>query len=60
MYKISQRHVQQLRKEYKETGKIPRLIVSRRPKTETSDYDKEIIKKAWYKKRVGADNSSMT
>ena len=54
MYKISQRRVQQLRKEYKETGKIPRLIESRRPKTELSDYDKEIIKKAWDKKRVGA------
>ncbi len=44
MYKISQRRVQQLRKEYKETGIIPKLIASRRPKTELSDYDKEIIK----------------
>jgi transposase InsO family protein len=54
MYKISERRVQQLRKEYKETGIIPRLIASRRPKIELSDYDKEIIKKAWDKKRVGA------
>lgn len=28
--------------------------ISQRPKTELSDYDKEIIKKAWDKKRVDA------
>jgi hypothetical protein len=30
------------------------LITSRRPKTELSDKDKEIIKNLWDKKRVGA------
>ncbi len=54
MYKISQRRVQQLRKEYKDTGEIPRLISTRRPKTELSDKDKEIIRKAWNEERVGA------
>ncbi|VVB96755.1 Uncharacterised protein [uncultured archaeon] len=54
IYKISQRRVQQLRKEYKDTGDIPRLISTRRPKTELSDNDKEIISKAWDEKRVGA------
>ncbi len=54
MYKISERRVQQLRKEYKDTGEIPRLITSRRPKTELSDKDKQIIKNSWDKKRVGA------
>jgi hypothetical protein len=54
MYKISQRRVQQLRKEYKDTGEIPRLISTRRPKTELSEKDKEIIRKAWNEERVGA------
>lgn len=54
MYKISHRRVQQLRKEYKDTGDIPRLISTRRPKTELSDSDKEIIRKAWDENRVGA------
>src|SRR3990172_8196133 len=54
MYKISERRVQQIRKEYKDTGEIPRLIKSRRPKTELSDRDEEIIRKAWESTRVGA------
>ena len=53
MYKISQRRVQQLRKEYKDTGAIPRLISTRRPRTELSDNDKETIRKEWDEKRVG-------
>jgi transposase InsO family protein len=54
MYKISERRVQQIRKEYKDIGEIPRLIKSRRPKTELSEADKEMIKQAWEKKRLGA------
>ncbi len=53
IYKISKRRIQ-LRKEYKETGDIPRLISTRRPKTELSASDKETIKKAWTENRVGA------
>ena len=52
MYKILQRRVQQLRKEY--TGEILRLVSTRRPKTELSDKDKEIIQKAWNEERVGS------
>ena len=43
---ISIRRFQQLKVKYKETGEMPKLNQNRRPKTELTDKDKELIDKA--------------
>ena len=46
IYEVSQRRFQGLVKKYKETGIYPVMIKGRRPKTELSDKDKELIDEA--------------
>ena len=53
-YGVTQRRVQQLVKEYKDTGKIPELNPKRRPKTELTDEQKKAIDKAWEDQRLSA------
>jgi len=53
MYNISKRRVQQLRKQYRDKGEIPKLIKSRRPRTELTDNEKKIILAIWNEKRLG-------
>ena len=54
-YELTERRIQQLVKEYKETGKYPKLNPSRRPKSPSPTEDeKEIIDTAWDEKRLGA------
>lgn len=54
VYSITRRRVQQLVKEYKETGKEPVLKWNRRPRTYLSDEQKRIIDKVWEETRRGA------
>ena len=51
---MSVRRVQQLIKEYKETGEVPVLKKERRPKTYLSKEEKEIIEDVWRETRLGA------
>ena len=54
-YEVTERRIQQLVKEYKETGKYPKLNPSRRPKSPSlTEEEKEIIDTAWDEKRLGA------
>jgi putative transposase len=54
-YNVSHRRIQQLVKEYKQTGKFPCLNPKRRPKGKPlTKFDKEIIDKAWEDTRFGA------
>ena len=43
---IKVRRLQQLKSEYKKTGEIPKLIKTRRPKTELTEEYKQLIDKA--------------
>ena len=54
IYGVSMRRVQQLVKEYRETGRVPQLTKRRRPKTYLTEEQKEIIDKVWNETRVGA------
>ena len=54
IYGISQRRVQQLLKEYRETGEIPVLKKNRRPKTHLTEEQERIIEEVWKETRVGA------
>ena len=52
---VSLRRIQQLVKEYKQTGKFPCLDLKRRPKGKPlTNVEKEIIDKAWEETRFGA------
>ena len=53
-YGMGIRRIQQLNKIYKETGEIPHLCRSRRPKRELTDNEKEIIDKAYNDVFLGA------
>ena len=48
------RRIQQVIKKYKEGGEVPVLKRERRPKTELSKEQKEIIEEVWRDTRVGA------
>ena len=52
--KISRRRVQQLYKEYKQTGEMPVLKKNRRPKKPLTDEQKEIIREAYNESFFGA------
>ena len=54
IYNVSIRRIQQLVKEYKETGRVPHLIKRRRPRTYLTEEQKEIIEKVWKEMKVGA------
>lgn len=54
IYGVSMRRVQQLVKEYRETGRVPQLTKRRRPKTYLTEEQKEIIDKVWSETKVGA------
>ena len=54
IYNISMRRVQQLVKEYREKGRIPKLNKNRRPKTYLTEEQKRIIDEVWNEMRVGA------
>jgi transposase InsO family protein len=54
IYGVSVRRVQQLIKEYKETGEVPVLKKERRPRTYLSDEEKKIIEEVWRETRLGA------
>ena len=51
---ISQRRVQQILKEYRETGEVPVLKKERRPKTHLRDEEKRVIESVWKETRLGA------
>ncbi len=51
---VSQRRIQQLVKQFKETGEYPVLNPKRRPKTYLSEEQKKIIKKAYSESYFGA------
>ena len=54
-FEVTERRVQQLVKEYKETGKYPKLNPSRRPKgSPLTEQEKQIIETTWEEKRLGA------
>jgi len=54
-YGVSIRRIQQLVKEYKQTGKYPHLNPGRRPKGKPlTDTEKEIIDQVWEETRFGA------
>lgn len=54
-YNVSIRRIQQLVKEYKQTGKFPCLDMKRRPKGKPlTSMEKNIIDKAWEETRFGA------
>jgi len=54
-YDVSLRRIQQLVKEYKQTGKFPSLNLKRRPKGKPlTDVEKELIETAWEETRFGA------
>ena len=46
-YGVSRRRIQQLAKEYKETGTYPVLNMKRRPQTYLNDEQKQVIEKAY-------------
>ena len=54
IYNISMRRVQQLVKEYREKGRIPKLNKNRRPRTYLTEEQKRIIDEVWNEMRVGA------
>ncbi|HHF56040.1 MAG TPA: hypothetical protein ENL42_03895, partial [Thermoplasmatales archaeon] len=54
IYGVSMRRIQQLVKEYRETGRVPQLTKRRRPKTYLTEEQKEIIDKVWSETKVGA------
>ena len=54
IYKISQRRVQQLAKKYSDTDEIPKLNWNRRPKTDLTKEQKQVIDKAWEETRLGS------
>ncbi len=54
LYGVSARRVQQLVKEYRETGEVPRLSKNRRPKTFLTEEQKHLIDKAHEESRLGA------
>ncbi len=53
-FKVSQRRIQQLVKQYKETGEYPVLNQKRRPKTYLSEEQRKIIKQAYSESYFGA------
>ena len=54
-FEVTERRIQQLVKEYKETGKYPKLNHSRRPKGPLlTEEEKQIIETSWKEKRLGA------
>lgn len=54
IYGITSRYIQMLVKEFKETGKYPKLNRKRRPKTFLSDEEKSLIDKAYAETFFGA------
>ena len=54
IYGVRVRRIQQVIKKYKEGGEVPVLKRERRPKTELSKEQKEIIEEVWRDTRVGA------
>ncbi|MFQ5621627.1 MAG: helix-turn-helix domain-containing protein [Candidatus Nanoarchaeia archaeon] len=54
IYNITRRRVQQLVKEYNDTGNIPELKANRRPRTYLTDKQKQRIDEAWNEARLGA------
>ena len=54
IHNISQRRVQQILKEYLDTGEIPVLKKERRPKTHLTDEQERIIEEVWKETRLGA------
>jgi putative transposase len=54
IYGVSRWRIQQLVKEYKETGEYPLLDKNRRPKTYLSDEEKRIIEEAYNESFLGA------
>ena len=53
-YGVSRRRIQQLAKEYKETGEYPVLNMKRRPRTYLNDEQKQVIEKAYNECFLGA------
>ena len=53
-FKVSQRRIQQLVKQFKETGEYPVLNPKRRPKTYLSEEQKNLIKQAYIESYFGA------
>jgi len=54
IYGITRRRVQQLVKEYRKTGEVPKLKKNRRPRTYLTKEEKEIIDKVWNETKRGA------
>ena len=54
IYHVSQRRVQQILKEYRETGEIPVLNQNRRPKTHLKEEQERMIEEVWKETRVGS------
>ena len=54
IYGVSVRRIQQIVKEYRDTGEMPVLKKERRPRTHLTDGQKEIIEKVWKETKVGA------
>jgi len=53
-YNVTQRRAQQLAKEYREQGEIPKLNPDRRPETPLTKEDKEAIDLVWEETRFGS------
>ena len=53
-YGVSRRRIQQLARQYKETGEYPILNMKRRPRTYLNDEQKQIIEKAYNECFLGA------
>jgi putative transposase len=51
LYGISQRRAQQLTKQFKDTGIVPKLKKTRRPKIELTEEEKQAIDKVWQETR---------
>jgi len=54
IYDITRRRVQQLVKEYRKTGDVPKLRKNRRPRTYLTKEEKEMIDKVWNETKRGA------
>jgi len=54
IYGVSQRRVQQLAKEYSDSGEIPRLKKKRRPRTYLTEEQKRWVDEVWEETRLGS------
>ena len=54
IYGVTVRRIQQILKEYRETGEIPVLKKERRPKTSITEEQERVIEDVWKETRLGA------